>query len=72
MGTLGKDFKYKVIKNFLTKEETLLLKDYCVIKHRLNVSNFENAQSDIMDTCFYGDPLMESLLINKRSLIEKE
>ena len=56
MGTLGKDFKYKVIKNFLTKEETLLLKDYCVIKHRLNVSNFENAQSDIMDTCFYGDP----------------
>ena len=49
-----------------------MLKDYCVIKHRLNVSNFENAQSDIMDTCFYGDPLMESLLINKRSLIEKE
>jgi len=31
---IRKDFKYKKIKNFLTSDELILLKDYCIIKHR--------------------------------------
>ena len=31
---IGKDFKYKIIKNFLNKDEIELLKNYCVIRHR--------------------------------------
>ena len=71
MGTI-KDFKYKLIKNFLTKEEVKLLTDYCRIKHRLNFDSFEFVQGDNGDTCFYGDPLMESLMVNKLELMQKE
>jgi hypothetical protein len=71
MGTI-KDFKYKVIKNFLTIEEIKLLKDYCRIKHRLNFDSFDFANNDNGDTCFYADPLMESLMLNKLKLMQKE
>jgi hypothetical protein len=71
MGTL-KDFKYKLIKNFLTKEEIKLLKDYCRIKHRINYDSFDFNQNDNGDTYFYGDPLMESLMVNKLDIMEKE
>ena len=71
MGTI-KDFKYKLIKNFLTKEEIVLLKDYCRIKHRLNIDSFDWEHSDNGDSSFYADPLMESLMINKIELIQKE
>ena len=71
MGTL-KDFKYKLIKNFLTKEEVKLLTDYCRIKHRINSYSFDFKQNDNGDTFFYGDPLMESLMINKLELMQKE
>jgi hypothetical protein len=67
-----KDFKYKLIKNFLTKEETNLLKDYCRIKHRINLSNFDFRQNDNGDTFFYGDPVMESLMVNKLNLMQRE
>ena len=71
MGTI-KDFKYKLIKNFLTKEEINLLKDYCRIKHRTNINSFDFHQNDNGDTYFYGDPVMESLMINKIKIMEKE
>jgi hypothetical protein len=71
MGTI-KDFKYKLIKNFLTVEEIKLLTDYCRIKHRINFNDFDHVQNDNGDTSFYGDPLMESLMVNKRELIQKE
>jgi len=68
MGNI-KDFKYKLIKNFLTKEEIKLLLDYCRIKHRLNFTFFDDSNN--ANTYFYGDPLMESLMVNKLDLIEK-
>jgi hypothetical protein len=71
MGTI-KDFKYKLIKNFLTKEEIKLLTDYCRIMHRTNSSSFEFLQSDNGDTCYYADPLMESLMVNKLELMQEE
>ena len=63
---------YKVIKNFLTKEEINLLTDYTRMKHRVNMTQFDLGQSDQGDTMFYGDPATDSLMLNKRKLMEKE
>jgi len=71
MGNI-KDFKYKLIKNFLTYDEVKLLNDYCRIRHRSNFNSFDFVQNNNGDTHFYGDPLMESLMINKLKLMEKE
>jgi len=71
MGNI-KDFKYKIVKNFLVKEEIKLLVDYCRIKHRINFNSFDFAQNNNGDTFFYADPLMESLMVNKLNLMEKE
>jgi len=71
MGTI-KDLKYKIVKNFLTQDEIKLLTNYCRIKHRLNFNSFDFYQNDNGDTSFYGDPLMESLMINKLDLMQKE
>ena len=49
MGTIKK-FKYKLIKNFLTKEEIKLLTDYCRIKHRLNFDSFDFVQNNNGDS----------------------
>ena len=67
-----KNFKYKLIKNFLTQEEIKLLTDYCRIKHRVNFDSFDTNQNVNGDTYFYADPLMESLMINKLNIMEKE
>jgi hypothetical protein len=69
---IKKDFKYKIIKNFLTNEETLLLTQYCKIKHRLNFNCFDDVQNNNGDTYFYGDALMESLMVSKLKLMENE
>lgn len=71
MGTLN-NFKSKIIKNFLSKEELKLIKEYCVMKHRTNFFYFDDIQSVNRDTGFYADTLMESLLINKKHIIERE
>jgi len=71
MGTIGKDFNYKKIKNFLTLEEINLFKYYCEIKHRLNALNFSPFPTVTADTGFYADALTESLLLNKKKLMEK-
>ena len=72
MGIIGKDFKYKIIKNFISKDEIDLLKIYCEIKHRTNLTNFDFNQSNVGDTHFYGDPIMDSLMLKKQLLMENE
>lgn len=72
MGVIGKDFKYKIIKDFLTKEEIELFKHYCEIRHRLNIYNFDTEQSNTMDSYFYHDAVMDALLLSKQKLMEKE
>tara|TARA_R100000697_G_scaffold31783_1_gene42647 strand:- start:348 stop:881 length:534 start_codon:yes stop_codon:yes gene_type:complete len=62
--------KYKLIKNFLTKEEQKLLSIYCDITHRHNFNNFDGT-NNVMDTSFYGDYIMESLMINKKKNMEE-
>ena len=71
MGIIRKDFKFKKVENFLTKEETNLLKKYSVIKHRTNTTSFDYS-SDTADTMFYADPIMESLMLTKKEIMEKE
>ena len=67
-----RNFKYKKIKKFLDDTEVNLLKDYCRIRHRINKSSFDiSQQSKTLDTEFYGDPLMESLLINKKEKMQE-
>ena len=72
MGIIGKDFKYKVIPSFLNEDVLEILKIYCEMRHRTNITSFDDLQSDTMDTKFYGDPLMESILLKKITLMEKE
>ena len=72
MGTIGKDFKYKIVKNFLSKDEKDILGFYCEIKHRTNMNSFDSQQNDNSDTFFYGDPIMESLMLKKKKLMEIE
>jgi hypothetical protein len=66
-----RNFKYKKIEKFLNTSEVNLLKDYCRIRHRINKSGFDIQQSKTLDTMFYGDPLMESLLINKKEKMQE-
>jgi|TARA_A100000172_G_scaffold80678_1_gene70930 hypothetical protein len=70
MGTIRKDFKYKIVKNFLTKDEVKLFTHYCEIKHRTNTDSFDRGKN--ADTQYYGDAIMESLLLSKQKKLEKE
>jgi len=72
MGIIRKDFKYKVIKNFLSKDEVDLLSLYCEIKHRTNFKEFDFLQTGVGDSFFYADPVMESLMLIKKEIMEKE
>ena len=68
-----KILKYKKVKNFLTEEERNLLLHYTRIFHRINFKNdLVYGQTDFKETSKYGDPIMESLLINKKDLMEKK
>tara|TARA_R110000751_G_scaffold52663_2_gene114687 strand:- start:2393 stop:2953 length:561 start_codon:yes stop_codon:yes gene_type:complete len=76
MGTLKKDFKFKLIKNFLTEGERILLKNYTNMFHLHNIVDFDfvsgvygNINSD---TAKYSDYVMESLMLSKTGRVEKE
>jgi|TARA_R100000030_G_scaffold3449_1_gene2544 hypothetical protein len=73
MGTI-RDFKYKKIKKFLTKKEVELLTIYSIIKHRANSDSFDTplGLSNNLDTMYYGDAVMESVMLGKQNVIEKE
>lgn len=71
MDELEKKFKYKVIKNFLTKEEIKLFEKYSIMKHRLNTNSFDYIFNCNGDTHFYADPIMESLMLSKKSKVEE-
>jgi hypothetical protein len=72
MGEIGKDFNYKVIKNFLSQDEIKLLCLYCEIRHRVNIKYFDFKNNNNADTFIYGDPIMESLMLKKQKFMEKE
>ena len=72
MGIIGKDFKFKLVKNFLSKDEISLLGHYCEIKHITNIDSFDFNQSNVCDTHFYGDPVMDSLMLKYKNKISLE
>ena len=74
MGTL-KDIGYKVVKNFITIEEANLIKEYCILRHKINFDDIklnDFQQNNNGDTSIYADPLTEGLLISKTKLMEQE
>jgi hypothetical protein len=71
MGIIGKDFKYKIIKNFLSEEEVKLCKNYFIMRHRINDTNFDESNIN-RDSFWYGDPLAESFLLTKLKKMEEE
>ena len=71
MGTIGKDFNYKIIKNFLSKDEIDLLSIYCEMKHRTNITSFDLEQSNVADTKYYGDQITDSLMLKKNTFNRK-
>ncbi len=63
---------YKLIKNFLTKDEQNILSLYTQMRHTTNQKEFDEMQSNVMDTLCYGDAIMDSLLLVKQKAVEKE
>ena len=71
MGAVVK--RYKVIKNFLSKEEVKIGSHYFNLMHKRNFTNFEfTKQSNNHDCCFYSDCFTDTILMKKRKKLEKE
>jgi|TARA_E500000318_G_C3552830_1_gene209719 hypothetical protein len=68
------NFKYKKVKNFLSRDELNLLTTYCKLRHKTNFNTFQfnHFGSKNCDTSFYGDCMMESTMLNKLQLMEQE
>jgi hypothetical protein len=71
MGSI-KQFKYKLIKNFLTQEEVEIGSYYFNLLHKRNMSDFDLHQSNNLDSQFYGDSFTDTILMKKLNLVEKE
>jgi hypothetical protein len=61
---------YKLIKNFLTKDEVNIISKYCFNKLDHNKDYKLDGQS--FSPAWYNDPLMDSLLYHKLSKVELE
>tara|TARA_R110000737_G_scaffold141252_1_gene172040 strand:+ start:203 stop:730 length:528 start_codon:yes stop_codon:yes gene_type:complete len=64
--------KYLYLKKLLTKTELRMAHQYAIIRHKSNINGFDEAQTLLGETIFYGDPLMESLLEKLIPRVEKE
>lgn len=72
MGILKKDFKYKIVKNFLTPEEVKLGAYYLLLFHKKNLNSFDFDQNNNGDTMTYADTFSESVMMMKLDKMEKE
>lgn len=68
MGEIRKDFKFKVIKNFLTEDEIIIAKKYFIMKHRLNTSEYD----PFIGSSWYADYLAETLMLTKLKKMQQE
>jgi len=73
MGTI-KDFKYKLIKDFLSKEELEIGCHYMNLKHKKNYSNFDPPEHKTInaDSFFFGDNFTETIMMRKLKKMEQE
>jgi hypothetical protein len=72
MGIIRKDFRYKLIKNFFTKEELKIGTHYYHLMHKRNDSKFDPFQGINNDSVFTDDCFGDVLLMKKKELMEKE
>jgi len=72
MGMLKTNFKYKIVKNFLSEEEIEIGKHYLLLLHKNNITNFDLLQNNNGDSFFQKDPFTETILIKKLKIMEKE
>ena len=70
MGTI-RNFKFKVVKNFLDKQELEIANTYGLLKHKNNIQFFDTHQNNNGDSSFYNDTLSETFLLKKLDLMEK-
>jgi len=63
--------KHALIKNFFTKDEIKILKNYCKISHINNDTAFDEKTKNY-ETRFYKDPLFEYFLSKKKHLVEQK
>jgi len=73
MGVIGKDFKYKLVKGFFSKETTKLLCGYSKIRHTLerSLDPILQGQTDLMETMYYGDPATETTMMMSKKNMEE-
>ena len=72
MGIIGKDFKYIAVKNFIDDSVIKILETYTNMNHRLNLRPYpQDHEMNNYETGIYGDRLMESIMLNKQSHVEK-
>lgn len=72
MAIIGKNFKYKKIKNFFNKEELNVLQTYCLKKIDDSDRLVNSLDKKTFSLSFYDDLLMETFLSLKKPLVEKE
>jgi len=64
--------RFKIIKNFLSKEEVSLFKIWSDIMHRKNLDNFDQDRNQPnKDTRFYGTAATDALLIKNISCVSE-
>lgn len=71
MGIIGKNFKYKLINNFLNKDEIKICLNYFKIKHCNNFGDKIKFDIHTFATSEYADHLTEALLISKKNKMEE-
>ncbi len=72
MGIIGKDFKYIKVENFIDDNVIKVLETYTNMKHRFNLKPFyQEHEQNNFETGFYSDMVMESIMLNKKSHVEK-
>lgn len=69
---VDKNFKYKKVNNFLTKEEIKLFSHYSKMKHRWGFGTTPQDGPSPFENSYYADPFTESFLLTKREKMEKE
>jgi hypothetical protein len=65
----------KILKKFLSPEEIILLTNYSILKHRINLDFVEEKEKTFIgkpDTTIICDGIMEALCVSKINIIEKE
>ena len=65
------NFKYKIIRNFLSEDEIKVYGAYARLQHEHNVNYFDEGGNNNGDTAFYKDDLFNFLQNDKHKIIEE-